>query len=194
MSVLSAIELEMREACRLALSYLTQKLVNRKEYLFLMETLRNAVRRADLKESGCPTGTHTSDCTCSPGRVGRSVHAIKYRAARQRGYTLIELLIVVCIIGVLAGVLIPIAGSAIARAKLGTTLGNLAALRVALATYTADTEGKYPAFPASILTSTSSTGGYGTVLHDALVPAYIDKIPVAYVDSAHPANNGHHCQ
>ncbi len=80
MVLLSAIELEMREACRLALNYLTRKKVHRKEYLALMEAMRNAVRRADLKESGCPTGTHTADCTCNLERVGVSIRTLKYRS------------------------------------------------------------------------------------------------------------------
>lgn len=171
MTLLNAIELEMREACRLALSYLTRQVVNRKEYLFLMETLRNAVRRADLKESGCPTGTHRSDCTCAPGRVGRNFDALKYRR-RQKGYTLIELMIVVAILGILSSVATLVAGNAIAKAKEATNFGNLATMRAALAMYSTDHDGMFPQFAAGEI-----NGGYLPLLHDTLVPMYLREIP-----------------
>lgn len=173
MSLLGAIELEMREACRLALNYLTRQRVERREYLHLMEALRDAVRRADLKELGCPSGTHTSDCTCDPGRAGRSVHALKYRG-RQKGYTLIELMIVVAIMGILSAICMPMAGDAIARAKQATTLGNLAVLRMALATYAVDHDGQFPQFAAGEVGA-----NYSPVLQLALVPTYLRAIPDA---------------
>lgn len=108
----------------------------------------------------------------------------------QGGYTLIELMIVVLIIGILAAVLVPMAGSAIARTKDATTLGNLAILRGALAAYYGITEGKYPTFSAAVLASSTSTGGYDVDLQNALVPTYIDKIPVANLaGNHHPSTN-----
>ncbi len=82
--ILSPIEQEMRDACRLALAYLTRSKVERREYLALMEALRNAVRRADLRELGCPTGTHSSYCTCAGETPGQSVHYLKYVKAAYK--------------------------------------------------------------------------------------------------------------
>lgn len=61
-----------------------------------------------------------------------------------RGYTLIELMIVVAVLGVLCMIAIPKIGAAIRTANEGATKGKLGAVRTALLIYYADTEGSYP--------------------------------------------------
>jgi prepilin-type N-terminal cleavage/methylation domain-containing protein len=91
---------------------------------------------------------------------------------QERGFTLIELMLVVALIGTLSGIALPKLSNVMDRAKDARTRGNLGVLRSTLAIYNSDTGGWYPAEPATDLSS--------------LVPAYIEKIPVAA-----PALGGH---
>lgn len=104
---------------------------------------------------------------------------------QEAGYTLIELMLVVAIMGILAGIGMPMAGDAIARSKEATTRGNLATMRSALGMYYANTEGKYPAFPPGVVNA-----GYGTLLQDTLVPTYLAAIPQTMESGGHhrPSN------
>jgi len=69
----------------------------------------------------------------------------KYQAWAEVGFTLIELMIVVAIIGVLAAVAIPKFAQILERSKEGATKSNLAAIRAAVSIYYGRNEGVYPA-------------------------------------------------
>jgi len=76
----------------------------------------------------------------------------------QKGFTLIELMIVVAIIGVLSAVAIPRFANLIRRGKEGAAQGNLGALRSAISIYYGDVT----IYPDSL---------------EALTTKYIQKIP-----------------
>ncbi len=67
------------------------------------------------------------------------------RAKAKKGFTLIELMIVVAIIGILAAIAIPKFAELIRKSNEGASKGNLGAIRSALSIYYGDLEGTYPA-------------------------------------------------
>jgi prepilin-type N-terminal cleavage/methylation domain-containing protein len=87
---------------------------------------------------------------------------------RQRlsegGFTVLELMMVVAILGILVGVLVPKVGDLLRMAREGVTRGNLGSLRAAVSIYHADTDGRYP------------TGDPEA----SLAPKYIRRIPDAW--------------
>ena len=62
----------------------------------------------------------------------------------KKGFTLIELMIVVAIIGILAAISIPKMSSILEKSREGATKGNLSAIRSAVAIYYGDKEGQWP--------------------------------------------------
>ena len=110
----------------------------------------------------------------------------------QQGFTLIELMIVVAIIGILAAIAIPQFSNMVAKSqKKDATKGNLGTLRSALSIYYSDNEGEYPidtlygsllpggkymqGIPAVILPHTVNSIGHGTV-EGVRVPPVTDII------------------
>ena len=63
----------------------------------------------------------------------------------RKGFTLIELMIVVAIIGILAAIAIPKFADLINKAKEGSTKGALSSVRSAIQVYYGDNEGWFPA-------------------------------------------------
>jgi prepilin-type processing-associated H-X9-DG protein/prepilin-type N-terminal cleavage/methylation domain-containing protein len=64
--------------------------------------------------------------------------------ARRIGFTLIELLTVIAVIGVLAGLLIPVVGKVRATARNAQCVSNLRQIGTALNLYAQDNKGNYP--------------------------------------------------
>jgi len=62
----------------------------------------------------------------------------------KKGFTLIELMIVVAIIGILAAIAIPKFANLIRKSNEGASRGNLGAVRSSLSIYYGDMEGQYP--------------------------------------------------
>ncbi len=72
---------------------------------------------------------------------------------KTHGFTLIELMIVVAIIGILSAIAIPKFADLIRKSNEGATKGNLGAIRSAMSIYYGEIEGWYPvADPGPILT------------------------------------------
>ncbi len=82
----------------------------------------------------------------------------------KKGFTLIELMIVVAIIGILAAIAIPKFANLINKSKEGATKGALSTVRSAIQVYYGDNEGWFPTDTLAVLTS----GG-----------KYINQMPVA---------------
>jgi prepilin-type N-terminal cleavage/methylation domain-containing protein len=66
--------------------------------------------------------------------------------SRGKGFTLIELLIVIAIIGIMAGIAIPLFKSSVRKANEAAAVGALSAIRVAQAKYVIDHKGQYGTF------------------------------------------------
>ncbi len=76
----------------------------------------------------------------------------------QKGFTLIELMIVVAVIGVLTAVAVPQYQNYVKKAELGVGLANIAALKTNIEDYIA-TVGKFPI---------TTSGASGAVTHERL--------------------------
>jgi prepilin-type N-terminal cleavage/methylation domain-containing protein len=87
---------------------------------------------------------------------------------RASGFTLIELMIVVAIIGILAAIAIPKFAELIRKSNEGASKGNLGSIRSALSIYYGDMEGQYPADMAALTVA----GKYLSTVPNAKVPNY----------------------
>lgn len=83
----------------------------------------------------------------------------------RRGFTLIEILIVVIILGILAAVVVPQFARAVADSSETATFDQLARVRRAVSYYYATNNGAYPNVSAGV-------GTWG-----ALVPVYMREVP-----------------
>jgi general secretion pathway protein G len=70
-----------------------------------------------------------------------------YRMLRDRAFTLVELLIVVVVLGILAGIVLPSFSSSTEDTKVSATVQNLQTIRAALDLYKVQHGDKYPGYP-----------------------------------------------
>jgi prepilin-type N-terminal cleavage/methylation domain-containing protein len=89
---------------------------------------------------------------------------------RESGFTLVELMIVVSIIGILAAEAIPKFGNMLERSREGATKGNLGALNSAVDNYYSDQQGWYPVS----LDAQSYYISFAGASLPAFCPTYID--------------------
>lgn len=90
------------------------------------------------------------------GTVRDTVGRLKDKQAKQSGYTLIELVLVVAIISVLSMVVVPKISQTIRRAQESRTKANLAVLRSSLAMYYS-VNGTYPLMLEELVTGPCAT-------------------------------------
>ncbi|MBI5574004.1 MAG: type II secretion system protein [Elusimicrobia bacterium] len=101
----------------------------------------------------------------------------------KKGFTLIELMIVVAIIGILAAIAIPKFADLIKKSKEGSTKGSLGALRSALTIYYGEQEGVYPVASTDGLANSEGTDGYEAAIitfsnsNGPFLTKYLDKMP-----------------
>ncbi len=84
---------------------------------------------------------------------------IKKTMKSVKGFTLIELMIVVAIIGILAAIAIPKFADLVTKSKESAVKGSLGSVRSAVSIYYSDTEGVFPSDAAGGLVAALTTGG-----------------------------------
>jgi prepilin-type N-terminal cleavage/methylation domain-containing protein len=89
---------------------------------------------------------------------------------KSRGFTLVELLVVLAVIGTLAGIGIPLGRSMVAKSKAAACLGQLRSLGVALEAYLQDHQQVLPRLKAGRTSKTEE----GPVLEVVLLP-YVES-------------------
>jgi len=129
------------------------------------------------------TGLTKNDRTCKISlgmNLGRLLpkneeEVVMFRL-KSKGFTLIELMIVVAIIGILAAIAIPKFAQMLEKSKEGATKGNLGSMKSAASIYYGDTEGTWPSTLNSVTIYSFSK--------------YLDQVPLVKTTGTFDANTG----
>src|ERR1700733_4893929 len=103
------------------------------------------------------------------------------RRQRTFGFTLIELMIVVSIIGILASIAVPKFANLVRKSQEGATKGNLGVIRSALSIYYSDMEGFYPCSGTPLITDCL------TALN--VNGKFLSNTPAAYTPNYHSSSS-----
>jgi prepilin-type N-terminal cleavage/methylation domain-containing protein len=93
-----------------------------------------------------------------------------HRGFRTRGFTLIELMIVVAIIGVISSIALPKFANLVVKSKEAAVKGSLGSVRSAITLYYSNTEGLYPASAAFLPGALTTGTKYLRVIPGIAVP------------------------
>ncbi|MGA2915089.1 MAG: prepilin-type N-terminal cleavage/methylation domain-containing protein [Sedimentisphaerales bacterium] len=116
--------------------------------------------------------------------------------AKRKGFTLVEILIVVAILGILAAIVIPHFTSASDEAKLSALASDLQTIRTQLELYKSQHNGKYAGlttgatFVAAMTGCTKADGTKVTGPGVGIFGPYLQKIPVNPFDNYNTVNTG----
>lgn len=104
------------------------------------------------------------------------------KANNQKGFTLVELMVVVVIIGILAAIAVPVYNNVASNAKDKADLANIRTIEGALQAYLASNPGDYSALTLAAdadgtIAGTGVTGG-------KLVPDYLKEMPKSPHDNS----------
>lgn len=101
---------------------------------------------------------------------------------KSKGFTLIELMIVVAIIGILSAIAIPKFADLIRKSNEGATKGNLGAIRSAVSIYYGELEGWFPVPTASGGSATAGTLGAILTMENG---KYLKEVTSSYAPPHH---------